>query len=311
MNAVEIVNPEPIIDLLRRAAPGQSQRLRELFARLEPVIRLDRGDDRSLFRASRGNPNAITIGLECTCRLEAYAYVSSLLAMASSFALDSTERTRLYQSADILLNWAVPQDLRPVLLKRTGEQRSLEDIMGGSTPELPEGFLAKLDDGARIIGRRLFEHACAFILLHELAHLDLGHSGCQGPMSVLQEKDADRFAAAWLLDDDSASTGRRLSCLFGIATALLWPTVSVIYFGLRQCETHPEPYDRLFQVLEQSINPTSEAQSLGVWDLVGQILFIHMHHVGFEFDARRMQDSPREQASYLIDLLSKHVPPSA
>ena len=51
-----------------------------------------------------------------------------------------------------------------------------------------------------------------------------------------------------------------------------------------------------------------EVETSLVWDFVSRLLFVHMDTAGFEFDADRMQGTPREQVNYLIDMLSKQRP---
>jgi hypothetical protein len=158
-----------------------------------------------------------------------------------------------------------------------------------------------------------FKFATAWILLHELGHLKLGHARTEGYRSLVQEKEADRFAAEWMVDGarESRSSERdvdRLCSLFGIALALLWATVFNVYFGQSESRTHPEAYDRLFQVLDQVIDRTDEQEYFGVWQSVATLLFIHMHSAGYDFDngdAILMQGDPRDQVNYLIDRISK------
>jgi hypothetical protein len=157
------------------------------------------------------------------------------------------------------------------------------------------------------MGRGLFRYATAFILLHELAHLHFGHQYTKGYSSIQEERDADRFAAEWLLDFTSHSqedSAGRINALLGISIALLWLTVLNVYFGPRLSFTHPEGYDRLFTVLDGLIDASNEEESSVVWYLVSCLLFVHMRHAEFKFDYSRMQGSPRDDVNYLIDLLS-------
>jgi hypothetical protein len=179
--------------------------------------------------------------------------------------------------------------------------------MPGSNKELSDRFLDGLSREQWVLSKGIFTFATAFILLHELGHLHLGHSGCTGLASIFQEKEVDRFAAEWLSDDPTISEARRLNCLFGIAIALIWLTVFDVFLGPGASKTHPRSYDRLFQVLDQVIRPDDEVESLIVWDFVSRLLFVHMDTAGFEFVAEKFQLSPRDQVNYMIDLLSRGV----
>ena len=128
--------------------------------------------------------------------------------------------------------------------------------MVGSEHDLPSEFLASLSRSQPRSGIGLFMIAIAFIVLHELAHLKLRHERCEGPASIEQEKEADRFAAEWLLNaSDSSST--RCNNFLGIAIALLWLTVFNVYIGPGNYRTHPSGYDRLYQVLHQNLCATT------------------------------------------------------
>jgi hypothetical protein len=304
MNDERRVSAEAIVDLLRRAAPTKSLKLDELVRQLDPAIELDCANERILFKASR-NPNVITIGVKCTCRLQAHAYVSAIIAIASSLPPEAAERKRFYRIADSLLNWAVSRDLQQWLVPIEGSAIPLDKIIKGSEQDLPEGLLLQLDVEQRRFGEGLFRLASVFILLHELGHMALGHAGCKGVESIEQEKDADRFAASWLLDDLSTRSPRRVNCLLGIATALLWPTIFNVYLGPNDGITHPNAYDRLFQVLDQHVDGEIEEEVNLVWDFVEKMLYIHMEHAACSYDPERLQGHPREGASYLIDLLSR------
>jgi hypothetical protein len=220
--------------------------------------------------------------------------------------MEADERRKLFSPADSFLTWAVGRDLQQSL-KSQGWDFDLEEIMRGSEKELPVELLPSLTRKQRILGEGLFRYASAFILLHELAHLSLGHISCKGDWSIHQEKEADCFAADWLLDSRSfgAPDPHRMNVLIGMAVALLWLTVLNVYLGPHENETHPEGYDRLFQVLDHAINRDNENESSIVWFFVSNLLFVHMDNAGFDFDGSKMQGSPRDEVNYLIDILSK------
>jgi hypothetical protein len=308
MSAIRQVNGAPLFDLLRRAAPHKAQELDQLIAVRNPTFFLDTEEDRILFRTN-GALNTITIGVKCTCRLQAHAVAGGVFISALStpgyLRMTPQERGQLYAPADLFLTWAVGRDLRQWLKQRDGIERSLEEIMSGSEKELPPDLLASLTHEQWVLGQGLFIFATAFILLHELGHLHLDHSGCSGLASILQEKDADRFAANWLLGSSCLSEARRLNYLLGLSIALLWLTVFNVFLGPGQSRTHPTGYDRLFQVLEAAISTDDEVEAVMVWDFVSRLLFVHMDTAGFQFDGSRMQGTPREQVNYLVDLISK------
>jgi Peptidase U49 len=308
MGAIRQINGAPLFDVLRRAAPHKGQELDKLIAERNPRFLLDAEEEKILFRTN-GSMNTITIGVKCTCRLQAHSVAGGIFISALSTSgylkLSPQERAKLYAPAEPLLTWAVGRDLRGWLKRRDGIERSLEEIMEGSEMELPPDLLASLTPEQWVLGQGLFTFATAFILLHEFGHLHLNHSGCSGTASILQEKDADRFAADWLIGSSSLSEARRLNCLLGMSIALLWLTVFNVFLGPGQSRTHPRGYDRLFQVLDLAISSDDEVESVMVWEFVSRLLFVHMDTADFQFDASRMQGTPRDQVNYLVDLLSK------
>jgi len=306
MSAVRQIDGKPFFDLLRRAAPQKASELGKLAAERNPSFLLDTEEERILFRANVQS-NTITIGAKCTCRLQAHAVAGGIIIIALNTPgynkMSPSERGKLYAHADHFLTWAVGRDLQQWLKRRDGGKILLGQIMLGSDSELPKELLEALSHDQWLLGQGLFTFATAFILLHELGHLHMDHTGCTGIASILQEKDADRFAAEWLLS--SLSVARRLNCLLGMSIALLWLTIFNVFLGPGQNRTHPSGHDRLFQVLDLAISTDDEVESITVWEFVSRMLFIHMDTAGFQFEAERMQGTPRDQANYLIDLISK------
>ena len=151
-----------------------------------------------------------------------------------------------------------------------------------------------------------------FILLHELGHLNFAHRREHGYWSIHQEKDADRFAADWLLAGAANRSGNtlasQLNVLHGISVALLWLTVFDVFLGPSESNTHPAGYDRLFQILEHGLEQTDDLGQEMVWYFVWKMLFRHMWAAGFDFnesDAAQSQGDQRQKVSYLIDRISR------
>lgn len=313
MASVERVNIEPIKKLLRMAAPAKAADLDELFKRLSPVCELDRIEERILFQADADH-NLIRIGTKCTVRLQAHAFAAGVIIAGIGTPgfkeMNSGDRKKLFGLADVLFTWAVGRDLQLLLKRLEGHQRDLNTILQGAENDLPEDQLASLSKSQRVLGEGLFRFATAYILLHEIGHLSFGHRRCEGYWSVQQEKDADGFAADWLLDatNQKESQASRLNVLFGISVALLWLTVLNVFLGPRRSNTHPEGYDRLFQVLDRGIDPSDEIEHQVVWYFVSTMLFSHMWAAGYDFDERdaaQMQGDPRDEVNYLIDRIAK------
>ena len=308
---VQRVDAEPIRRILRSVSLNRAKDLDALFDELAPICELDREADRNLFQAVLGNPNIVRIGLKCTVRLEAHAHAAGVIVAAlgaPGFAkMEKPERDKLLVPADKILNWVVGLELQ-----RWWEQRGFkvrpEDILPDGSSEMPTDIIGALTENQRVLGRGFFLYASAFILLHELGHLKHGHT----QSTYENEKVADRFAAEWMSNaatDSGNAEFDRLAALYGIATALLWLTVFNFYFGQKQSITHPEGYDRLFQVLDQVIDSSDDDEYQMVWYFVSTMLFLHMWSAGYDFDPEKdaihMQGDVRDEVNYLIDRISK------
>jgi len=313
MAAIQSVDIGPIKELLRNVAPSKAGQLDELFDRLSPICELDRSDERILFQADTER-KLIRIGTKCTIRLQAHALAAGVIitGIGSSGLKDMQPHARhkLFHPADRLLTWAVGRDLQQWLKQIEGRSRDLGTILRGAESDLPDELLASLGEKQRLFGEALFRFAFAFILLHEIAHLNFGHGRVSGYWSIQQEKDADWFAAEWLLDAASQKQlnprARRLNMLFGISIALLWLTVFNVYLGRSQSISHPQGYDRLFQVLDRGVDPADEEESLMLWYLVSTLLFIHMDSAGFDLKPEYFRSTdPRGEVNALIDIISK------
>ena len=305
MTLSERVDCEPIRELLRAVSLSRGDELDALFDELAPVCELDRATERNLFQATLGDPNILRIGVKCTVRLQAHAYAAGIVIQALA---KPDERDTFLVLANQILSWAVGLDLQR-WLSGLGIKVTPEQVLPGGSSKLPEDLLGSLSKTQRILGEGLFRYATAFILLHEVGHLKLEHTRS----TYETEKDADRFAAEWMSEAAFSSSGDvegdRLSAMFGIAVALLWLTVFNVFFGQQEATTHPEGYDRLYQVLDHTIGWGNRDEHQIVWYFVSLMLFIHMWAAGFDFDEKtdaiHMQGDPRDEVNYLIDRISK------
>ncbi len=110
----------------------------------------------------------------------------------------------------------------------------------------------------------LFLQAIAWVLLHELAHIHLGHQGAvPDAISIRQEQEADDWATRWLFDKVPDAAQR--SCrIYATATALCWLGI------LRQPKstTHPHPSERFLACSQHfgasSTDPAAELASYAI-----------------------------------------------
>src|SRR6266487_4496539 len=115
METVRQVNREPLIHLLRHAAPQKAQELDRLIAEHNPVFLLDSKEERILF-GTNSVKKIITIGVKCTVRLQAHSVAAAIFIAAPNtpgyLGMSPEERAKLYAPAEPFLTWAVWRDLQ-------------------------------------------------------------------------------------------------------------------------------------------------------------------------------------------------------
>ncbi len=314
MGQIQETSLDPLRKLLRQVVRDRFHDLDRLLSQISPVLELDKEEDQILFQARSGNPNVIRIGVKCTVRLQSHAYASGIIIAALSTPgyseLSDSDRRELVSPADRFLNWAVGRDLQLRLRQGEGFDKDLDEIFDGAGEELPESLLISMSRMQRAFGEGWFRIALAWIILHEIGHLHCCHVSCRGYESISQEKEADRFATDWLVDGASSyqnAESSRINALFGIAIALTWVTVFNVFLGQMKTETHPQGYDRLFQVLEHAIDRQNGVEHAMVWFFVEQMLLKHMWSAGFSFfqGSKHTYEDPRDRVNDLIDRISK------
>lgn len=310
MAQLEQVNDGDVRKLLLSVSTNRRVAMTALLDELKPVWMLDRESDGNLFWARLGQLNEIRIGLKGSKRLQVHAYAAAVIV--SSIGKPKPERDQILAPVNQMLNWAIGADLTR-WLSSAGVQFPAGHVFRVTDMELPDDALRRLSKMNRIVGMGFYRFAIAHILLHELGHLKFGHTYQEGLPSLAQEKEADRFAAEWMAEAaaDSRADERefdRLCALFGSAVALLWLTIINVFLGPTESNTHPEGYERLFQVLDHVIDRNDEEEYVAVWLSVATMLFIHMDSAGYKFDesdAIHMQGDPRDEVNYLIDRISR------
>ncbi len=93
-----------------------------------------------------------------------------------------------------------------------------------------------------------------------------------------------------------------------MAVALLWLTIPGEFLGPTQTSTHPPAHDRLFQVLDSTIDQTKTDEYEHIWHFIAIILFCSMQSAGFAFTASEFDgilQEWRDVANHLIDRISR------
>lgn len=151
--------------------------------------------------------------------------------------------------------------------------------------------------------------ACAFLLHHELAHINLRHRGFTKSdlqdsslrhLCLDQEKDADATAAEWVLGGITPSIPAFVKRILGITQALLILNMIGLYRGSLGGFSHPFSYDRLDSRLKGALG----AQSHVAKGFAFSILDLHYQNTGRKMQQTKF-DTPEEALEHLCDMLAK------
>lgn len=110
----------------------------------------------------------------------------------------------------------------------------------------------------------VFLGAVGWVILHEIAHIHLGHQGTvNSDVSFDQEHQADLWAARWVLEKVPAGDVCGYFRVFAISAAMIW--LAVLDDVRRGSTTHPHAWQRLGKLAEalprDELNPGYEMAS--------------------------------------------------
>ena len=299
---VERVDPAGLWNLVGNVAPEKRADLGALLKQLSPEVYYERHSDEILFRSRL--PNQIIVGVQATRRLQAHALSAGVVMdfLGTSAEKPIEERHAIMKPAWDLLSWAVAGDLKAWLARIEDAPRDVTRLFPGAKLDLSDSVFKNISRQQSFLGQVLFTNAAAYILLHELAHLYYGHSGSEGIESLGQERQADSFSVDWLVDSPAIEPADRAYRIWGIAVALVWVTVRSAFLGPKGSNTHPEPYDRLFQSIERACDYGDCDEEL-IWDFVWQLVMPHARAAGFQVADGVPAENPKEEVSVVIDRL--------
>jgi len=296
---------------MKRVAPERIAQLDELLSLYKVVFETDQESNTIKFSATPSE-NKITVGVRGVDRLWAYAF--AYLGIYERLAerrnadpkirvIDFTTDTDLKPAID-LLTWATAEDIQAAYAHFMKDTRQ--------PLELPSGVPMPFDPGGTTNQHKMASDlalmALGFILFHELAHLVLKHEPTEGLPSILDEKEADFWAASWMVDIDGIDGLVRKKRLLGVSLGLTWLTLFEIYLGPKQSLTHPASYDRLFQVLDRlmdSRDQSTEGEDNWVWSWVQVQLLLHLRNRGVPLDESMTFDTFKDCVNYYLDVISR------
>ncbi|WP_417384174.1 phage exclusion protein Lit family protein [Gimesia sp.] len=266
---------EEVRELLRQITPQRSNELNILTEGV--TFRKDENEDGIGFYAS-SNLKLVRVTMRCQARLWAHCY--AYYCMFTEYAVrqsgaDSGLSSDQLQVAGDFLEWAVESDIQIRLQGGSG----IPVVMKDAPKDAPLPFENINANVVQVGSETIFLNALAFIIHHELAHIQLGHVGVESDLSIQQEYDADATAAEWILGVDVADEFDYLVRHLGVAIALLWFT-SLAFREKFVIDSHPPSWKRLLAALE----PTVKGEEDAVWGFVVLALTLHFHRYGLSLD---------------------------
>jgi hypothetical protein len=126
----------------------------------------------------------------------------------------------------------------------------------------------------------LFLAASGWILLHEIAHIKLGHVKCPVPEGTQrQEREADAWATRWVLDGDVTGLVKEFRVL-AVTVGLVW--VAILDGVRRGSKSHPHAWERLGEISHE-LETHELSPALELTTYVMKVLFLEDQQ-GAEFD---------------------------
>lgn len=156
--------------------------------------------------------------------------------------------------------------------------------------------------GAYDVARELALVATGFLLLHEVAHIHLKHTpNSASEWSIDEERDADAWAADWILVRGHAPLDQLDKRAMGMAMAALVIVSRGIQTGWMNGVTHPRDFDRLYNMFAHRI-PTDLDR---VWWMITLVLSLHLGAKNVLPEHFGPFDTAFDAADAMIDHLAK------
>ena len=227
-------------------------------------------ETRIFFQADSCN-KTVVVGMDGFIRLCVYciAFAKVICRMSNcSNKLDDAkcEEIQKYseESLTLLTNVVIHEiTATPEWRQKFSQSPNVKDLFLMSSE-----YVKHIDQKEVMVASELFQDALVFILLHELAHLELKHMPL---VSADQEKEADRMAGKWFLEN-ATDQEKDVRCI-GIAVVLSWVAIRDIYWEEGDVTQRASGYDRLYCLLAEWLDEGGESEE--VWKGVAILLYHH------------------------------------
>ncbi len=221
------------------------------------------------------------------------------------------ENGKIATEAAILLKWAVNLDINQF------DARVHFDI-NSSYPNISiKPFQVIAGNAISVCARDITVFAIGFILLHEIAHLELHHSfdlDIDRDIAIQQEYQADMWAAHFVMDrieyylnekyhnDISAHETVFKKRMLSITACNNWLVKTECYSGLSMSKTHPPMFERLGKIIDEFVSDDNDLS----WAMTAFILSLHIRQSHPELIVGQKFDTYKECAQYCMDCISRN-----
>jgi len=299
MNMIE--STADLVEFLGCSVPEKKSAFYSLISSLGVTFLLDETTNAKVFKAN-SEKKVILVGQKGVERLWAHAYANAASFLGTGCKVTNggvqfgSEGEAIIDEASQMLTWSVRADM------------TLKEHKTAQIEEKPVGLPSPFDDSddgtVLSLAQTLWCQALCFVLFHELTHVQLDHCPQKGVANVEQEKDADREAARWLLENTQGPERRQLERRLGVATALIYLAVTDVYLPGAHGEDYPPGYDRLFQTLSQYFFEYDAEDSEQVWAFVSICLMMHIHNKQIPLGGGSLKGAWRQIADTLVNVLA-------
>lgn len=296
-------------DVLRQTVPEREEEIDSLLNTHGITIMANEAED-SLRFCVHLETHEITVSTSPLPRIWGYSYAYlSLYDLVAKAKIENPQASEVtidnkqFATSMAVLKWAMKGDAEAKLgdeAEALGPQAYPAGIAQPFDPEANDPMHKAAGD--------LTIMALGVILLHEIAHLELGHQPSEWPDSLAEENEADAWAAAFLLDlcDEYASKHEykhadvRRKRLLALVIGELWALHFEVHFGVKNSETHPPTYDRLSNLLDQQVEDGADL----AWAMAALVLHLHYQARYGVTDADMVFDDFRDNYQHYANLLS-------
>lgn len=202
-----------------------------------------------------------------------------------------------------LLAWAVKLD-------NNCDHPSKYDALYSQYPGDVSPFGFKNEDVLGMGVQDISIFSIGYILLHEIAHLELIHTPVNDvSISISQEYEADRWAANFVMDHIKQYCSQRmepfedvfLKRLLSLLVCSYWLITRECSEGVSTNHSHPPIFERLNKIICEFVNDPNHL----AWALTSVILSLHLQRIHREASPLQQFMTFREYSDYCMNYISK------